>query len=187
MLQCAWHLLFLLDKRVGFICLNCRDLKRIWIWLLDGLNGSRTNMEVKLGCPRAKFICMIHYDIIWILMIENIEQRVWGQKIENINLAQNNRYTRVGMSIIYKQWLGHRSTYMCVSLFIHCSGLDFVDDGITDFREFLTMKSQEESRLFEVKCMLTYQSWLKELKYQVCYFESHIKVKYLVHFLWNWP
>ena len=47
---------------------------------------------------------------------------------------------------------------------IHYTGLDFVDDGITDFREFLTMKSQEESRklhllyIFQVKCMLTYQS-----------------------------
>ena len=100
--------------------------------------------------------------------------------------SQNNEHEHE-----HKQWLGRRSTYMCVSLFIHCIGLDFVDDGITDFREFLTMKSQEESRklrqLFEVKCMLTYQSWLKELKYQIFYFESHIKVKYIVHFLWNWP
>ena len=137
-------------------------------------------------------------------------------ELENSNLAQSNRYARVGMSInmgwdidphicvcvchysllwhhngcdgvsnrqpyhcLLKRLFWHRSKKisklrvigLCVgnspvtgefpaqmasnsenvSIWwrhhvIHCTGLDFVDDGITDFREFLTMKSQEESR-----------------------------------------
>ena len=42
---------------------------------------------MNLNLTTAKFICVIHLDILCILIIENSEQRVWGQKLEHINLA----------------------------------------------------------------------------------------------------
>ena len=165
MLQYAWHVLFLLDKRVGFICLNCRDLK----WISIDYLTSRTNMEDELGCPIATFIYMIPW---YLVHIDNWKQWTEGLGTEtrsnkkNINLAQSNWFTWFGMSISMG-WDIDPHMCVCVSLFIHCIGYDFADDGITDFREFLTMKSQEESRilreLFQVKCMLTYPSWKTQL------------------------